>query len=254
MHWYMHWDLVRQWIGSLGPVVALGAAVVPYRRNSKDRRREQATHLYCGYSPKYELALPGDGFPDGRRETDGVPAFANVTSGKLTDPMMAWALTSPDANVEAINHSLYEYAERVRLDLYSTSDEPFFNVAIWVTDTHGTDKLAAAVGQIEPRGKQRYYAYFDVGTLPATPLDIRLEFQDAAGRSWQRFGTGPVKQCRHLTPTGTTGESPDRIVIPIQSKPDHYSSGRRVMRSMPANEVPALLAGNTGAPDADDTP
>lgn len=247
----MHWDLVRQWIGSLGPVVAIGTAAVPYWRNSKDRRREQAAHMYCGYSPKYEVFPQGNGLPTGQPEHDGVKAIPIVMDNGLIGSEMAVLAQRPDADLSATSLTLNRNAERVKLDLYSTSDEPFFNIAVWVTDRAGHDRLATSVGQLEPHGKLRHYVYFNLLTLPASPLHIRLEFQDAAGRSWQRIGTGPVKQRRRLTPTGTAGESPDRIAVPIQPKPDHYSSELRAWRSIPASEVPALLAGNTTTSDAD---
>lgn len=235
-----HGETVRLWIGSLGSVVALGAAVAPYRHNSKDRSRAQATHLYCGFTPTYEIGLPGDGLPNGSPQSDGVPTVLVGSPPAALVPDSAVQELRGNSDQASQRFELIKHAELVTLNLYSTSDEPFFNITIWITDAHGIDQAATRQDQLEPHVRVRHVAYFERGTLPASPLHVRLEFQDANGRSWQRIDTGPVWQRRHLTPTRNTSTSTDYVDVPIRPKPDFYSTGLRASRSMRADQAPGL--------------
>ncbi|HET9082019.1 MAG TPA: hypothetical protein VFO01_16100 [Trebonia sp.] len=80
--------------------------------------------------------------------------------------------------------------------LVSTSDETFSGLRTWLVMSDGHDVyVELGFNEMAPHEDKSHTCYFWPGEI-AGQMKVRLQFQDANGRWWERVNGTPVRQLR----------------------------------------------------------
>lgn len=167
------WGDVPTWIGSVGTVIAAAWAVFLYNGTVRDQRWAQARLL----SPV------GDTVPV--QDLVGSPADEPCVA-----PSGAIGL---DAQGQVV---LLGEFPKATIHLVSTSSEPFTNVYVRLDIAEG-EAVSFPLGfdAVAPHETKIATAYFEPGVIAGT-MPVRLQFEDAHGRRWEKSSNKPLRQLR----------------------------------------------------------
>lgn len=171
--WVIPWGDVPTWIGAIGTVVAVFWAVFLYANSIRDQRRSQA-RLFApvGGAVPVQL-LPGD-----------------IVEGEGTSEAGLVGVGS-DRKLRITSEA---YAATVRL--VSTSDETFASVrADLLLQDGGTVEFHLSFNEIAPHEEKKVTNHYRPGVISGA-MKVRIRFQDANGRCWERVNGEPVREVR----------------------------------------------------------
>lgn len=171
--WAIAWGDVPTWIGATGTVGAVFWAVFLYANSIRDRKRAQA-RLFAPVGG----AVPVQVLPGERVDSEGTSEGGLIGVG-------------PDRKLIIISEA---YAATVRL--VSTSDETFSDVSADLLLQDGREvKFALSFSEIAPHEEKKVTNHYRPGTI-AGGMKVRIRFQDANGRLWERVNGEPVRELR----------------------------------------------------------
>lgn len=174
------WGDVPTWVGAVGTLGAVFWAVFLYRRSLRDSEREQARLLapVGGVAPIQ--VLPGtliEGAASGPSDLVG------IIDGK--------AAVIAEANMATVR-------------LVSTSNEAFSDVSAALLMEDGREEdFMLGFDEIAPHEGKIVTNYYRPGVI-AGNMRVRLRFQDANGRRWERINGEPVS--RHGATTNSAAK------------------------------------------------
>lgn len=171
--WAINWGDVPTWVGSIGAVGALFWAVFLYSRSLKDQQRAQARLIAPVGGAAPHQALPGTPVRD---QSSGKGGMFGL--GANHKPIVAkevfWATVR----------------------IVSTSDETFSGLRTWLVMEDGRDVyFELGFDEMAPHEEKSQTCYFWPGEI-AGQMKVRLQFQDANGRWWERVNGSPVRKLR----------------------------------------------------------
>lgn len=171
--WTVNWGDVPTWVGSIGAVAALFWAVFLYSRSLKDQRSAQARLI-----APVGGAAPVQALPD--------EPVRSPSSGK--GGMFA---LGPDHKMIVAKEVFW-----ARVRLVSTSDETFSGLRTWLVMSDGREAhFELSFNEMAPHEDKSQTCYFWPGEISGQ-MKVRLQFQDANGRWWERVNGTPVRQLR----------------------------------------------------------
>lgn len=188
--WPINWGDVPTWIGSIGALGALFWAVFLYSRSLNDQRRAQARLIAPVGGAVPVQALPGE--PTKDPSSGSIEMFTLQIGSK---PIVA--------------KEVFQATVRI----VSTSDETFSGLRTWLVMEDGRAVyFGLGFNEMAPHEDKSFTCYFWPGEISG-PMKIRLQFQDANGRWWERVNGTPVRQLRRgpdeIPPRHE--QSPDRV-------------------------------------------
>lgn len=172
--WVVNWGDVPTWVGSIGAVGALFWAVFLYSRSLNDQRRAQARLIAPVGGAAPVQVRPGEAAKNPSVSKEGMFAIENGLKVIATDKVFYWATVR----------------------LVSTSDETFSGLRTWLVMEDGREVyFTLGFNEMAPHEDKLQTCYFWPGEITGQ-MKVRLQFQDANGRWWERINGTPVRQLR----------------------------------------------------------
>lgn len=173
----LDWGDVPTWVGAIGALAAFGWAVFLYGGTVRDQRRAQARLLAPVGGATPVLDLPG-----------------TTIRGEGVAPKGALML---NAERQLVSTGSFPW---VNVRLVSTSDETFTGIRVWLDLEDGTTvRFPLGFSEMAPHEDKDVYAYFEPGRVRGN-MEVRIQFQDANGRWWERSNATPLRALRREPP------------------------------------------------------
>lgn len=201
--WIIAWGDVPTWIGAVGTLGAVFWAVFLYANSIRDRKRAQARLLAPVGGAVPVQVLPGD-----RVEYEGTAEGGLIGIG-------------PDRKLVVLSEA---YVATVRL--VSTSDETFSDIRADLLLQDGREvEFALSFSEIAPYEEKKVTNYYRPGTISGG-MKVRIRFQDANGRLWERVNGEPVREIHHRRRGWWRANSVNRDEDGIWKKVGSFAAGR----------------------------
>jgi len=163
------------WVSAVGTVSAFLFAVFLYARNLKDASMAQARLLapVGGVAPVQ--ALPGELVKSPSAGSVGM--FSLISEGYLVvSREVCWATVR----------------------LVSTSEETFSGIRVWLIMPDGREvDFRLGFSEMAPHEEKIQTCYFWPGEISGN-MKVKLQFQDADGRWWERVNGEPVRRLHQV--------------------------------------------------------
>lgn len=174
------WESWRNWVATVGGLIALSIATLTYRRNVRLKREEQARLVYAQTGGFGAVRAVGDAV--GNRPGDGSTTWVGIrtsaTGGMVAaDPILQIRVTIFNASKELIGP--------IRIRIVDRDEHTFF------------DDFEAQVQDVRPETEHHANLTFRIGTHePRAWLGTDIQFRDASGQWWGRHLSEPIKPLR----------------------------------------------------------
>lgn len=176
------WDALRNWLATIGGIIALLIAANTYRRNVRIRREEQARLVYSRVD-EVTFHEAGADFP--MSDKAGVGSGSGVAISPTSTPGHGrWLAGSPAIQVIAVVHNgSKELIGPVKVQMVNGG-----NGSIW-------DTFSIQLGAVEPES-DKYFEFTWLNDFhPGQPsLETTVLFRDASGQWWRRHLAEPIER------------------------------------------------------------
>lgn len=167
------WGDVPTWVGAAGALAAFGWAVFLYAGSVRDQRRAQARLLAPVGGAVPVVDLPGSPV---RAAGTAPPGFLALNAQKQL------------VTTAALPH--------VTVHLVSTSDETFTGIRAWLDLDDGSSvRFPLGFEAMAPHADETAVVYFEDNVVRGN-MRVRIQFQDANGRWWERSNATPLRRLR----------------------------------------------------------
>lgn len=171
----IQWESWRNWLATIGGLVALFIAANTYSRNVRVKREEQARLVYSSLGRWEQIAAdrPVSGFPS--TESTTWAAIRPEGKGMLTQKPVIHA-------VLVIHNKSKELIGPVRVRVIDR------DTGAYLTDYYAT------VDHVNPESDHRVDAVFPNPKSPTPPwMGTEITFRDASGTWWTRTLSEPIR-------------------------------------------------------------
>lgn len=201
----VQWDSLRNWLTTIGGLVALLIAANTYRRNVRVKREEQARLVYTKVT-HVEHHMPGATFPllpNGARIGDACPAVQIVVN---TDPdaehgSLGLALAPIIQATVSVHNGSKELIGPARVQMVNGGNDQ-----VW-------DEFSIGVDAVEPETEYVVDFTWVNEFHPGQPsLATTLIFRDSSGQWWRRHRSEPIERV-HDDPENLGPTAKERIAI-----------------------------------------
>ena len=181
------WDAWRNWLATIGALVALSIGALTYRRNVKLKREEQARLVYAKVE-HLEFRAPGDQFPTllhGARMGNGCSGMVNLH--ELNPSTDRWDLAlavQPILQATVIIHNgSKELVGPARVQLiHGVTRE------VW-------DTFSIQIAEIEPESDYVVeFTWINEHHPGFAPAATTIIFRDSSGQWWRRVRSEPIER------------------------------------------------------------
>ena len=163
------WDAWRNWLATIGALVALLIATNTYRRNVRIKREEQARLVY---SKPGGIKVLGPGETEEPLGSRGSVAMNH--SNRTPNRVPYWA---------TVHNGSKELVGPVRIEVKHIGADPLYG-EIWATTP-----------TIEPESDYTVGFVFDNHHVPYMPMfGTSVLFRDASGQWWRRHDSQPIER------------------------------------------------------------
>ncbi|MCX2950877.1 hypothetical protein [Lentzea sp. NEAU-D7] len=199
------WELVRNWLGTIGTISALLIAAFTYRRNIKIKREEQARLVYSKIThvEYHEVGALVDVLPNGARIGNRLFHVAMVPHPYPDEgKRIAWQATAPLLQATAVIHNgSKELIGPARIQLVNRGRKN-----TW-------DDFSIDVGVIDPESEYVVNFIWINEDHPGEPsLGTTVIFRDASGEWWRRHLAEPIEHV-HNDPENSGPTPKERVSI-----------------------------------------
>lgn len=187
------WDALRNWLATIGGLVALVIALVTYSSNARVRRESQARLVYgtVDYQGAFSADTALSAADNHAVEVGLTKVVKSVDRYSLMEQTEYVTLSDGMTARVAVHNESQELIGPVKVQLADAS-----NGEIW-------DRVSARIQVIEPSSTGHASLSWSTPWLGAgSDLLVILSFRDSSGRWWQRFGTLPIESI-HDDPVNT---------------------------------------------------
>ena len=219
------WDALRNWLGTIGGVVALLIASSTYRRNVRIKREEQARLVYSKATHQ-NFHTPGTFFellPNDARIGSGSPGYEIVVQ------------VDKNGQQKAMGHALLPIIQ-VTAVIHNGSKELIGPARIQMVDKgfkRTWDEFSIKVGDVAPESDYVVNFTWINEHHPGQPaLGTTVIFRDASAEWWRRHLTEPIEQVHNdpensgPTPTERVGIRAQQIVMGVDPMEEHKVTWR----------------------------
>ncbi len=214
------WDAWRNWLATIGGLIALLIATNTYRRNGKIKREEQARLVYSKFT-HVEHHMPGTTFPllpNGASIGNGSPGMQIVTN------------PDPDAEQKALGFAVAPLIQTTVI-IHNGSKELIGPARVQMVNG-GTgrtwDEFSISVGAIDPESDYVVDFTWINEVHPGQPsLATTVIFRDASGQWWRRHRAEPIEQV-HDDPENVGPTPTERVGIRINQEAMGIPEAQRI--------------------------
>lgn len=177
------WNGVRDWLATIGGLIALFIATNTYRNNVRNKREKQARLVYTRLKSVQKID-PDDVFT--LRPPDVAAAAMNAKAKFVRDDTDGFAnLAHAEGPVLKVTIVIYNGSKEVIGPL---------RIRLIYTDTNWPESPGVTVDTVAPESTSTVVLIGNNDLYPFTPVLIpNLLFRDSAGSWWTRGGTNPVE-------------------------------------------------------------
>lgn len=173
------WEILRNWLATIGGLVALLIAANTYRRNVKMKREEQARLVYSSLG---QWTTHDEG-----SDLRGFGGTDSTTWAAIThDETRRWLTREPAIHAVLIIHNKSkELIGPVRVRIIDRDENGYLTT------------FAATVDHVDPESDHLVDAVFPNPKHPTPPwMGTEVSFRDASGGWWKRTLTEPIEHQR----------------------------------------------------------
>ncbi len=165
----LDWDSIRNWLATIGGLVALLIAANTYRRNVRFKREEQARLVY---SKPSGISVLGPDEPEEELGSRGSVSMHHMN--RTPNRVQYWA---------TVHNGSKELVGPVRIEVKHIGADPRYG-EIWGTTP-----------TIEPESDYTTAFLFDNHHAPNMPMfSTSVLFRDASGQWWRRHDSEPIER------------------------------------------------------------
>jgi hypothetical protein len=196
------WDSWRNWLATIGGLIALSIAALTYRRNVRLKREEQARLVY---SKMIDVSHHDQGatfsmLPNGASQGNGSPFMGIIPNPDPSDPhkSLGVALAPLIQATVIIHNGSKELIGPARVQMVNGG-----NGKVW-------DQFSISVGAIDPETDYVVDFTWLNEFHPGQPsLATTVIFRDASGQWWRRHRAEPIERV-HNDPENVGMTPPER--------------------------------------------
>ena len=180
------WDAWRNWLATIGGLIALSVAVATYTRNVRMKREEAARLVYA--TVRHNLVyLPGKTFEVKLKPDDLLHAPNN--------PKVGFAEKGRKLEVQ-----VNETVVRVTIIVHNASRERISPVFAHAFSRSAGEIVseAPAVENVDPESTVTIEVIFAIPPAGQPEVGVSLIFRDSSGRWWKRHLDGPLRRARRV--------------------------------------------------------
>jgi hypothetical protein len=200
------WDGLRNWLATIGGLVALLIAANTYRRNVRNKREEQARLIYSKFT-HVEHPMPGTTFellPNGASIGSGCPAVQIITN------------PDPDAEAKALGLAMAPLIQATVI-IHNGSKELIGPVRVQMVNgapiPQPWEHTSISVAAVEPESDYVVNFTWINNLHPGQPgLATTVIFRDASGQWWRRHRSEPIERV-HDDPENSGPTPVERVAI-----------------------------------------
>ena len=180
------WDGLRNWLATIGGLIALSIAANTYRRNVRLKREEQARLVYSEASGFGAVKAMGDVVANSRGDSSTTWSCIRPVGESMvaTEPILQVRLVISNGSKELIGPIRVRMVDRDKGTFFHQGDKPFEALIDSIRpETDHIANLAFPIGDHEPRAW----------------TGSNIQFRDASGQWWGRHLREPIQLLRTKT-------------------------------------------------------